>query len=206
MLKSKSDLSPKTLKMRAVLICAAVTLILIIILASNYQKYSRVQKRFKQKNSQLLALEIDIKGLKESVQRFKQERQRLEVLLFSDKDIATFLTHIAEFARKAQIRIVDMQTQKIQEVKPPEAVKPAISQAPQDKKEEVGPQFAALPITMNIEAPFERIVNFLISLEKTRQLLTLSNVSLKRGIYPLLTCKVTLRLYSLKKLEEIYNK
>ena len=150
-------------------------------------------------------MERDIQGLKESVQRFKQERQRLEALLFTDRDIATFLDQIAGFATKAQIKITDMQTQRVQEVKPPEEIKPTL-QAPQQKKETAGPQFAALPINMTVEAPFERIVVFLLSLEKSRQLLTLSNVSIKRGIYPLLACRFTLRLYSLKRLEEIYKK
>lgn len=206
--KSELDILPKNVKRIGFLICLISSLILIILLGFNYQQYFQAQKRFKEKNARLLTLEKDVQGLKESIERSKQERKRLATLLFTDRDIAAFLDKIAEFDKKAQIKITDMQTQRIQQVtasqQQVQQTRPSLSPAAQ-KKEEIGPQLAALPINMAVEAPFERLVSFLISLEKSRQLLTVSNVSIKRGAYPLLTCRFTLRLYSLKTLEEIYK-
>lgn len=202
----KSEVSPRQLKLRAVSFCALITLGLIGLVAAAYSGYAGSKKQLDEKNRQLSSLEKDVKQLEKSLEDFKNERKKLEALLFTDKDIAAFLEGIAEFARKAQIKITDMQTQRAEPVKEIQgATGPAALANPQSKPLP-GPQLAALPINMTIEAPFTQIVNFLISLEKYRQLLTLSNISIERRTYPTLSCKFTLRLYSLKKLEEIYQR
>lgn len=197
----------KVIKIVGVSICAGFTLLCLILFGFYGYNYSKDLKKLAQKNSRQVALEKDVENLKTLLQRYKEERKELETLLFSDKDIAEFLDKMGEFTKKSQVKIVDMRTQKFSVVKPPEEISRGLPLSKKDsakKKEEAGASLAFLPINMTVESSFSRLIDFLLSLEKYRQLLTLSNVSIKRTAnYPLLNCKFVLRLYSLKQIEEL---
>ena len=207
--KIKVNISPEIIKPIGISICAIFTAICLMLFGFYYQSYSQGQKRFKQKNSRLVALEKDVQNLKELLKGYKVEREKLETLLFSDRDIATFLDEIGGFAKKARVNIVDMRAQRMAVVQPPEEIARSLPPVNRDfaqKKEEKGPTLTFMPINMNIEGRFEWLIDFLFSLEKYRQLLTLSNVDIMRSKYPLVNCKFTLRLYSLKQIEEMLIK
>ncbi|MDD5449491.1 MAG: hypothetical protein PHO42_02710 [Candidatus Omnitrophica bacterium] len=194
--KKTVNISPGKVKKTAIAVCVIFTAVLLGLAIASYYKYSARLKLFTQKNSRLIALESDVSDLQNLIQRYKNERQQLEEMLFSDKDIATFLDQISLFANNAKVAIKDMQAQQ------PQAVRPATQAGGKASQEaaESGPVLYALPINMTVEAEFEHLMGFLISLEKYRQLLTLSDVHITRKTYPLLDCKFTLRLYSLKTL------
>lgn len=209
MQKNKPNISPRTIKVIGVSICAIFSLILLTLVIFNYQRYAQAKKRFAEENSRLLALEEDARELKKFIRYYQEERERFGGLLFSDKDIAAFIDKIADFARRAQVKITEMKAQRFQNIRPPDEISGALAvkrTASGEKKEGPDLHLAALPINMTIEGKFARISEFLFSLEQYRQLLTLSNVSIKRVKYPILTCKFTLRLYSLRRLEEITGK
>lgn len=206
MSKNKLNISPKSAIISSISICAVFTLVLVWLANSSYQNYVKTEKKLAQTNSYLISLEKDAKDLEKLLQKYKAERKHLEEILFDDKDIAAFLNKIGDFAKSSQIKITEMRAQRFENVKIPQELEAGLNPIQKEamkKKQLANPQLAALPIKMSIEARFDRIIDFLLSLEKYRQLLTLSNVSIRRGSYPLLTCDFTLRLYSLKKLEEI---
>jgi hypothetical protein len=207
MKKKTLKISPNKIRNAGISVCVVFTLAFSGLAVFNYYRYSESVKGFTKKNSHLMTLEKDAKDLQKFIQEYKEEKARLEKILFSDKDIATFLDQISGFANNAKVTIKDMKAQKFQKVKSVAElegnIKPARTQA-DGKKEETGPTLSALPIKMTVEAEFEPLIGFLISLEKYRQLLTLSDVRIERkGSYPALDCKFTLRLYSLKELAEL---
>lgn len=207
--QNKLNITPEAVKLIGISICVVFTLACFILFGFYYHSYIQGQKKFKQKNSRLVVLEEDVQNLKELLESYKSEREKLEVLLFTDRDIATFLGQIGDFAKKSQVKIAEMRAQKMTEVKPPEELSgnlPPVNRDFARKKEEKGPTLTFMPINMNIEGRFEWIIDFLFSLEKYRQLLTLSNVDIMRSKYPLINCKFILRLYSLKQVEEIAKK
>lgn len=201
-------ISSKTVTLIWIYICIIFSLACTALVGFHYRNYSEVQKKFTRENNKLWALERDSQHLQRLIQNYKDERMRLEAMLFADKDIATFLDMISDFAKSSNIRIVDMKAQKISVVKPQtEIVSDTAIMSNKEtlgkKKKETGLGLTSIPIKIAIEGNFERTVEFLLSLEKYRQLLTLSNVNIRRGKYPLLNCNFTLRLYSLKQMEEI---
>lgn len=206
-MRDKSNITAEGIKSIGVFTCVIFTLICGGLSFFCYYGYSESKREFEQKNNRLLALEADLKGLKQLIRTYKEEREELEVLVFSDKDIATFLSRIADFAKGARVRVVDMKAQRLSAVKLPEEMSANIALARKDgldkENKETGPSLAFMPIKMSIEGEFEPIVAFLFSLENYRQLLSLSDVGIKREKYPILNCDFTLRLYSLKQLEEI---
>lgn len=207
--QNKLNITAEAVKIIGISICAGFTLICFWLFGFYYHSYSTAQKRFRQKNSRLVTLEKDAQNLKELLKGYKEEKEKLQALLFSDRDIATFLDQIGNFAKKARLKIVDMRAQRITKVEPPEEVSrglPPIKSDFAQKKEEKGPILTFMPINMNIEGRFEWLIDFLFSLEEYRQLLTLSNVEITRSSYPLINCKFTLRLYSLREMEEIAKK
>jgi Tfp pilus assembly protein PilO len=207
--QNKFNITPEAVKLIGLSICAVFTLACFILFGFYYHSYIQSQEKFKRENSRLVALEEDVQNLKELLKSSKGEREKLEVLLFTDRDIATFLDQIGDFAKKSQVKIAEMRAQKMVEVRPPEEISgnpPSANRDFAQGKEEKGPTLTFMPINMNIEGKFEWIIDFLFSLEKYRQLLTLSNVDIMRSKYPLINCKFILRLYSLKQIEEITKK
>jgi hypothetical protein len=204
----KFSVSLKAIRIIGISICVGFTIVAVFLIAFHYHTYTTLKKRFEQKNYRLTNLEGDIRKLNTLLANYKEEREQLEPLLFSDKDIASFLDKISDFAKTAKIKIVDMKTQRFSAIALPPEIKASVSAKEKEKlakgaQEKAGPELVFIPINMVIEAPFERIFDFLISLEQYRQLLTLSNVGIRLGAYPLLNCHFTLRLYSLRQLEEI---
>lgn len=202
--------SAKTITSFGIGLCVAVTIAGVALLGVGYRAYYQTQKQLKAKYARASSLEQDIRQLTQLVQKYAQERQRFEALLFSEKDIATFLNNMSEFTKAAQVKIKEMRAQHLTVVEIPAEMASGMNPIYQKQfnqqgtDQPQGPTLAYLPITMVIEARFDRMVNFLIALEKYRQLLTLSNVDISRGMkYPLLDCKFTLRLYSLKQIEAV---
>jgi len=58
----------------------------------------------------------------------------------------------------------------------------------------------AMPIDIKVAGEFEPLVDFLIYLEKHRQLITLSDVEIRVRRYPLLECSFILKIYSMQEL------
>ena len=204
-------ISIRKVKTMWISLCTIFTVVCIMLISFQYQANSQSQKKLKQEAARLIELEKEAKDFQDLIQRYQDERARFATVLFTEKDIAEFLNKISDFARDSGIRIKSMEAQQMSVVQPLkdknlDTGSLAIGRHPLESKkqgEETGPSLVFLPINLAIEGRFEPVIEFLISLEKYRQLLTLSNVSIRRQqAYPLLDCKFVLRLYTLKQMEE----
>jgi len=205
----KLKLSRRLIRFISLLSCSIFSLIFLFLAGFSYIHYSEVKRQFKKREAYLSNLEEDVKNLKKIIGEYEEEKARFAKLLFSDRDIATFLEEFGGFANRANIKIVDMKVQSFEGVKPEEkteGVSLRLKKAESKKKEEKGSSLYSLPIKVIVEGNFSAIVDFLLSLEKYRQLLTISNVSIRNKLYPKLSCSFLLRLYSLKELEELKKK
>jgi len=190
--------SPAQVKVIGVSICAGLSVLVFVIIGVSYAAYYKVTQRYQKKYSQLIVLEKDAKDLDQLLQEYRAERERFESLLFSEQDIAVFLDKVSGFSRNYHVKIADMRAQEFVVVAVAQGE--AADQKSYDKKEE---GLAYKPIKMEVEANFSDLMKFLIALEKTRQLLTLNDITINRSNYPLLKCRFTLKLYGLKNKERL---
>ncbi len=209
MRRNKLKISTRAIRVIGTCVCVIFSLVFLCSAGFNYFSYSDARRKFKQNQVCLVRLEQDAQNLKQHLLSYKEERQRFGKLLFSDRDIATFLEEFGKFASKAKVKIADMKVQKFQDVKPQEEVAAGSARVkrtvPTKKKQEEGFSLCSMPIRVVAQGNFEHIVDFLLFLERYRQFLTLSNVNIRRRVYPQLECTFVLRLYSLKRLEELKN-
>jgi Tfp pilus assembly protein PilO len=209
---TKINISIKKAKRIWIIIYAASALICFAFVGVQYQLNYWNQITYYREVARLRDLEKEAQDFQALIQRYKDERERLATILFTEKDIAAFLNKISDFAKDSQVRIITMDAQKMRVVKlvqdkdlDNESVRmsrPFSANKIQDR--ETGPSLVFMPIDLSIEGRFGWIIQFLTSLEKYRQLLTLTNVSIRRqeAAYPLLNCKFVLRLYALEQMEE----
>jgi len=204
---NRFNISTNSVRFIGILICIVSTLIFLFLIGFSYSRYSNQKGQLKQSQAQLLNAQEDMQNLEELLRGYKQERERFSKLLFSDRDIATFLEEFGDFAKKAQVKIMDMKVQGFREVSLwDEAEKSSLRYRQSSytgKKENEGVSLRAMLINVVVQGNFNHIMDFLLFLERYRQLLTLSNVRIQRRTYPVLECGFNLSLYSLKQLEEI---
>lgn len=203
MKNNESQASLKTVSIGAVVISLVLTAAAVIPVVMTHKAFLSAKKLNGQRAERVLALEKDAKDLRELIAKYKDERTRLDAVLFNDQDIATFLNNIVKFAEDAHIKIKDMKAKEFRTVRPKEdPTRKAPAKKPgQAALENMGPQLTYLPISMVIEGRFKHLMDFLLSLQKYRQLLTIGEVSIRRQAFPELTCQFMLRLYSLRELE-----
>jgi len=183
------------------------TLIMGGVAGYYYFNYLQRKKEVRKQQDYQLRLEKDARRLKELIKGYKEERKRFEEILFNKQDIAAFLEEVSQFAKKSKIKIVDMKTRRFSEIKVEEEIQGGASPLAQrgvssSNNKKKGAVLFSLPIEVRAEGMFSSIVNFLIFLERSRQLTTVSNINIKMKNYPLLDCSFVLRLYSLKNIEE----
>lgn len=206
MKKNRLNISVRAIRWTGISVCVVFSLAFATVVGFNCFKYSEAEKQFKQKQAHFIKLEKDAQNLKELLKGYREERERFSKLLFSDRDIATFLEEFGDFAKKAEVKIVDMKVRKFQNVRVTEVVEevsPRFKRDVSKENQQDAISLSSMPINVVTEGNFEHIFNFLIFLETYRQLLTLSDVSIKCLKYPLLECAFTLRLYGLKTAGEI---
>jgi Tfp pilus assembly protein PilO len=176
---------------------------MVYFAVSSYIQFSKAEKQLRQKKNYISNLEQDMRNLKEIIRKYQEERDRFSKLLFTDRDVATFLEEFGRFAEEAKVKIIDMKVQSFQKVKPEEEFLPTKRPTKKTEEDKESLYLCSMPIVVNIVGSFEQITHFLFILETYRQLLTISNINIKTKKYPELTCTFTLRLYSLKKLAEL---
>ena len=206
MFRDRFNISTSSVRFIGVTTCVVSALVFSLLIGFSYSRYLNEKGQLKKSQAGLLEAQKDMQNLEELLRGYKEERERFSKILFSDRDIATFLEEFGEFAKKAKVKIRDMKVQAFREVSLWDEAE-QISRRYRDsfsteKKEKEGVYLRAMPINVVVEGNFKHIVDFLLFLERYRQLLTLSNVRIDRRTYPILECGFTLSLYSLKQLEE----
>ena len=207
MLNNRFNISRSSVKFIAILFCVAFGIIFMVLIGFSYSRYLNAKRQLKHRESDLLQSREDMHNLEELLREYKAERERFSKILFSDRDIATFLEEFGEFAKEAQVKIQDMKVQGFREVSLwDEAEKMSLryrQSSSTEKKGEETVSLRAMSIRVAVQGNFKHVMDFLLFLERYRQLLTLSDVKIGLRTYPMLECGFNLSLYSLKNLEEI---
>jgi len=175
-----------------------------------------IEQELSDKTNRRNQLIIEINNMKDGINRYKREIEDIQPYLFADRDVPAFLDSISQFAQQNNVTVLDMKTQKFQEVVLPKEMEGSVSTLQERVINKFGKQdqpeyssqeimtFAAMPIQIKIQGSFEALVDFLYALEGYQQLMTLSNVKIDvTKEYPALECAFLLRIYSMKTLEEL---
>ncbi len=202
----------------AVAVCLLLTTGLGVLAYQRSRLAEEALVELQQKQDRLDKLNKEIVETQNSIDRFKKEQEEFAELLFQERDVPAFLDGISDSAAKSLVYVLEMKTQRFTEVKVPKEIAESRKlprarvyedfeeQTKQSRTAQLSEMLtlAAMPINFKIRGTFEAIVNFLYSIEGYRQLLTVSNVSISADtVYPQLTCGFTLRIYSLKSLNDI---
>lgn len=204
-MKKKNKLEPKQVKWLFIAGGIIFTLFLILSVCYKFSTYEKLKKSIKIKEIRVSKLEEDIRNMYVLLEKYEKEKAEFNKLLFKKRDIPAFLKKISAFAKKSRIDVVSLKRGRFSKVKfaetievLPELSKRKISKEKKKKKrkkEEI--VLTYLPINVHVKGKFENLVDFLIYLEKYRQLLTLTNVKIKRKNYPILDCEFVIKIYSL---------
>lgn len=171
------------------------------------------------KTHEISKIKREVAEIEEMLNTYKKERREFQTYLFQEKDIPGFLDGLSGFAQSAGINIVDMKTSRFQEVRVPEEIQDGQSvlmkkklndSNPEITKKEMGRMLtlASMPINIKISGPYGSIVNFYRHLENFKQLISIGNIEIAaaNNAYPNLQCDFTLKIYSLKTLDELKDK
>ncbi len=199
----KSKLEPKQIKTLFVLIGLFFTFLLGFFTYYEFSIYLKVKKKIKTRQFYLSRLEEDLKNFKSFIKKYEEEKARFAKLLLKKRDIPAFLEKVSLFAKKSKVKVVSLKTGRFSQVKVskemgslPDLTKKRLGLKKKEKEEKV--VLSYLPIKVHVEGNFSSIINFLTFLEGYRQLLTLTDVKIKRKDYPVLDCRFVLKIYSLK--------
>ncbi len=197
----KNKLTPRIIKRIFILGGIIFTLILSTFCYHNFSFYQKAKRKVNIQKARLLKLEKDMESMRTSLKKYEEEKKKFSQLLFKERDIPGFLRKISSFAKESGVKIVNMKTKHFREVEMIE-IKKNVSQVARKKlsseKEKETITLSYLPINIEVEGKFGSLVNFLIYLEKYRQLLSLADIKISRKKYPILKCKFVLKIYSLK--------
>ncbi len=182
-----------------------------------YTQLTKVQYQWEAEKQNLISLKTEIAGIEKSIERYEKEKEDFSKLLFNERDVPAFLDDISKYAKEASVTIIDMKTQQFYQVDVPKEIVDAryANQglnnqiADQQKQEEIKQALtlSAMPIQVRVKGGFASFVQFLDHLQDYTQLLNIANVEIQTtSEYPLLDCQFTIRIYSLKTLEELKRK
>lgn len=187
------------------------------VLFNQYTELGQVQFQFEAEKQNLNNLRSEIASIEESIGRYKKEKEDFSKLLFNERDVPAFLDEISKYAKDASTMIIDMKTQQFHRVAVPKEVEDVRHAntslnkqlADQQRQNELKQALtlSAMPIQVKVKAGFSSFVQFLDRLQDYKQLLNIANVEIQTTPqYPLLDCQFTIRIYSLKTLEELKRK
>jgi Tfp pilus assembly protein PilO len=186
-------MSVRNINIAAVSVCLIISVLAGVFAVYNIGAYRFIKEEIKEAKPAFIYLQNEKDELNEFIEKYEKDEKQFFSFLFKEENIGPFLEDVSRFARDSRVRIVNMSTKRVSEVKRKDKEKVAA-----DKKETVkGPVLYQLPIKMNVEGTFGSIVNFLVFLETHKQLVTLSDVEIKVSEYPDLVCKYNLNIYGL---------
>lgn len=208
----------KKIRQITISVCIAVVIGIGYWTAMNVEALLRTRNQWIVKSHELMKVKSEVAEIQRLMSFYHKEKEEFQNYLFQEKDIPGFLDGLSGFAQNSGINIVDMKTSKFQAVKVPEALEESQSELARRKleknpeeltKEEMSRMLtlAAMPINIKISGPYESIVTFYRHLESFKQLISIGNIDIAsvNNSYPVLQCDFTLKIYSLKTLEELQN-
>lgn len=185
-------------------ICISVLLIFSGLSIWHYSVYLKVQENWQVKSNEFKDLETEVAHIKKMIALYKEDEKKFAEFLFDERDIPSFLDEISSFARESYVNIIDMKTNRFVQVNIPKSKDgDSLSPTPQQEVDRIM-TLSAMPIRINVNGTFSSLAEFFNRVQDYRQLVNVSNVKIETtDKYPRLKCSFTLRIYSLKKLEEL---
>lgn len=191
------------------IVCSAV--VLAFFLAASGLFIYPAFDRSGELRAQLVRQEAEIQqklklteGLEDLIERYRDDLRLAEALVFTDRDLATFLENFSDLARKANVTILRIKSLKMKPVPLPSEPEEALRRLNKKKgksnnQEEDLPGLLMQPMDIRIMGEYSALINFLISLEEYKQLLTIDNlkISVARDGYPNLEADFIMRLYTM---------
>ena len=208
----KNKLTIERVKILAFISCGGITLLLCFFALGSIFSYHTKGERIKRNQSYLSRLNKDLGNVEKFVSDYKKERKEFQAVLFEKEDIASFLDMVSQFAKKTNIKVVDIKTKRFEKVKPLEKEKKKEKKRKEERKlssaKKVKKAFVRkskkqalllfMPVEGKIEGNYTSIADFLFFLESYKQLVSLTDVEIKVKKYPVLACTFCLRIYSLE--------
>ena len=145
-------------------------------------------------------------ALEELIRKFQDDLKLAEPIVFTDRDVATFLNNFSDFAKQANMTLISIKRLKSKPVPSSTESEEALKKKDKkkgrakDKPEDEAPGLLMWPMEIEVKGEYPDLINFLISLEEYKQLLTINdlNVRLSREGYPNLEAKFIIRLYTME--------
>ncbi|MCA9407979.1 MAG: type 4a pilus biogenesis protein PilO [Candidatus Omnitrophica bacterium] len=210
-------MKPQEIKKIAFSVCILLTIGFAALAIYNYKEYLETDQNYQNQKVKLNETLDEIEEIKELLERYDQEKEEFSQYLFEERDIPGFLDTISQYAKEADINVVDMKTKRFQKVVLPDTVEKknqymAKKKSSVEEKQEEQERMkriwtlAAMPIDVEIDGAFDAIGNFFSKLEENKQLINVSNLEINRNKkYPELESQFTIKIYSLKTLEDLQN-
>ncbi len=208
----------KRIQSIAISLCGIFAVAMVAMAVVNFKTFVQQQRVWEEKKADLDSLKAEIISIKKSLDLYEREKQEFQKYLFAEKDVPAFLDGISKIAQETLAMVKEMRTGKFEEVIIPNAEKKnSATKSNQGKKQDEAAEFkeqmqqaltlAAMPIRFRVEATYPAFVDFLGQLEGFDQLVTITDVEMiSDQDYPTLKCGFTLKIYSLKTLEELQRK
>lgn len=171
--------------------------------------------------SKLSSLELEVKQkagivdrMQDLVARYRKDLRLADELVFTDRDIATFLENFSEFSRTANVTLLSIKSQKVKPVPAQDPLESELEKKSRrrntkksDDEENNKPGLLMQPMDIKIKGTYNSIIDFLISLEEYRQLLTINNlnITVSREGYPQLEASFLMRMYKMDSAEDAGN-
>jgi len=188
--------SSKKFKILAGGVCIIFTLAGLGVVYFFFAKYQDSIKKLSLHRQKVKALAEELENLDELLAKYKKDKQHFEGILFKDKDIPLFLEGVSALSKRFNIKIRDIKTQPTRRVEAEEEIsRRGMTKKTQEKEK---PTLLFTPLSLRVKGRFANLVDFLLALERYRQLLSLTEVKIKTRKYPLLECSFSLNLYSLR--------
>lgn len=192
----------------------STALLFLLLVSPSAKRTNKLEVKLDRSNMELEAKERFARELRTLIKQYSQDLKLAKEYIFTDKDIATFLENFSDFAKQANMTLVSIkrsavrkapvseQSEKtLQELREGKNSKKGRDKASSagDKKDEM-PGLLMQPMKVTVIGEYRDLINFLVSLEEYKQLLTINDISIdvSRLGYPLLRASFTIYLYTMQ--------
>jgi hypothetical protein len=213
----------KNVKVGALVICLIFAVGLNALAIWQYVSYTEIEKELSVEKDSLYKLKEDIEKTKDEIDLYEREKEEFAEYLFDERDVPAFLDEISKLAKKDDVNIVDMKSQRFLRVDVASRIAQTRTDQPiRNRNQTEGDMTAAqrkeieikniltlasMSTLVQVKGTFNALVRFLRDLHNYEQLVSIIDIEISNlREYPQLNCRFTIKIYSLTSLEELKNK
>ncbi len=180
-----------------------VVLIVFLALGLGFMSYSvsvraeKIQKDIVRKTAAVERLEEDKARMHVDLQAYEDAINEFKQILFKERDVSLFLTGISEISQKNKVAVLAIKNlaEKKIAIDTPASGKKGLDTFLEEKKMIF--TIAVTPLQVEMEGRLDDVLTVLGALEKTRQLLTVSDFNFTARGYPNMRVSFKIDLYGL---------